>query len=87
MKKKQTPMEYAKKLYMADRCNGAKSVLDDHSIIGCRVMAFIDGVNWQKRQARKATVPKRSPMVRAWESRRKKYGPSGQRPAVSPLKR
>lgn len=51
--KKQTPTEYAKRLYMADRCNGAMNVLTDRSIVDCRVRAFVDGVNWQKRQARK----------------------------------
>jgi hypothetical protein len=46
-------MDYAKRQYMADRRNGAVSTMDDHAIVDCRVRAFVDGVNWQKRQARK----------------------------------
>jgi hypothetical protein len=51
-KKKQTPMEYAKRLYMAEACIGRVEAYTDHRIIDCRVRAFVDGVNWQKRQAR-----------------------------------
>lgn len=52
--KKQTPMERAKRLYMADRCNGAVQPMTDHEVIAVRVNAFVDGVNWQKRQARRS---------------------------------
>lgn len=51
-KKKQSPLAYARQLYMADQCKGAVSTYRDYDIIDCRLRAFIDGVNWQKRQAR-----------------------------------
>jgi hypothetical protein len=48
--KADTAMAHAKSLYMADRCNGAVSVMKDHDIIDCRVRAFVDGARWQQRQ-------------------------------------
>ncbi len=51
-KRTQTPRQYAERLYMADKSTGRAYTLRDCDVIECRVKAFIDGVNWQKRQAR-----------------------------------
>jgi hypothetical protein len=51
--KQPTSIAYAARLYMAGDCNGAVITMTDHEIIDCRIRAFVDGVNWQKRQARK----------------------------------
>jgi hypothetical protein len=48
-----TAIAYAARLYMAGDCNGAVSTMTDHDIVNCRIRAFVDGVNWAKRQARK----------------------------------
>jgi hypothetical protein len=47
------PTLYAKTIYMADNCYGNTAQYTDHAIVDCRVRAFVDGVNWQKRQARR----------------------------------
>lgn len=43
-----TPEAYARYLYMADQYHPASH---DGVIVGARVKAFVDGVNWQKRRA------------------------------------
>lgn len=52
-KRVSTATDYAKQLYMADRCNGHVAAYSDHTIIDTRVRAFVDGVAWAKRQAYK----------------------------------
>jgi hypothetical protein len=50
----QTAEAYAKYLYQASRCNGSYvGTMNDHAVVDCRVRAFIDGVNWQKRHVTK----------------------------------
>ena len=49
----QTAEAYAKHLYMWSKCTGTYvGTMNDFAVIDCRVRAFIDGVNWQKRKAR-----------------------------------
>jgi len=59
MKKKPlTAKAYAEYLYMAARADGDRvNLLNDKQVVDCRVRAFVDGVNWQKRQARKRRAP------------------------------
>lgn len=53
-KKKTMTARYAEYLYMAARANGDKvHALNELQIVDCRVRAFVDGVNWQKRRTRK----------------------------------
>jgi hypothetical protein len=49
-KKPRAPKEYAKQLYMADRCNGHTAPYSDYTIIDTRIRAFLDGVNWERRR-------------------------------------
>lgn len=50
----QTAKAYAEWLYMAARANGDNvQLLNERQVSDCRVRAFVDGVNWQKRQAKK----------------------------------
>lgn len=49
----QTAQAYAQHLYMASKCTHALCSITDAEIINSRVRAFVDGVNWQKRQAAK----------------------------------
>jgi hypothetical protein len=51
--KRQTAIQKAAQLYMAERCNGAVSSMTDHDIINCRIRAFADGAAWAKRQERR----------------------------------
>lgn len=54
MKKKPiTARAYAERLYMLDKSTGKAELCQDTVIIHSRVNAFIDGVNWAKRQASK----------------------------------
>jgi hypothetical protein len=57
----QTAKAYAEYLYMHHKCVGTPVSMNDFGVIECRVRAFIDGVNWQKRQARRKSKPRRGP--------------------------
>lgn len=50
----QNAKAYAEYLYMLPRCQNITRSMTDIEIVECRVRAFVDGVNWQKRQAKKA---------------------------------
>lgn len=51
----QTAKAYAEYLYMAAKANGdSVQLLNDIQIVDCRVRAFVDGVNWQKRRAKRS---------------------------------
>lgn len=55
MAKKRTPQTaeaYAKYLYMAGKEPDSCGTYRASAIIDCRVRAFVDGVNWQKRKAK-----------------------------------
>jgi hypothetical protein len=57
MAKKKTPQTakaYAEGLYCLRDAHGDHvNLLNDWQIIDCRVRAFVDGVNWQKRRTAK----------------------------------
>lgn len=53
-----TAKAYAEYLFMLKSCVGTPVSMNDFAIVDCRVRAFVDGVNWQKRQARKQSTSK-----------------------------
>jgi hypothetical protein len=56
MAKKKTPQTakaYAEYLFCLHEASGDHvNLLNDRQVIECRVRAFVDGVNWQKRKER-----------------------------------
>jgi hypothetical protein len=53
MKKHETSVQRAARLYMAGSCNGSVQTMTDHDIVACRIRAFADGAAWAKRQERR----------------------------------
>lgn len=51
-KKPQTAQAYAKYLYDFDGTTTAPITMEAKDIIACRVAAFVDGVNWERRRRR-----------------------------------
>lgn len=50
----QTAEAYARYRYMLDDCDGIlQAQMSDTAIVHTRIRAFMDGVNWAKRQRRK----------------------------------
>lgn len=53
-KRKETAIQRAARLYMADACIGRVQTMTDHDIMNCRIRAFADGAAWAKRQVRRS---------------------------------